>query len=134
MAPKNEQGNQMSKIVPDPPVNTTVPNAEATEAEALIKDREAINRALDYYLDPPEPYSVKTRRPSTMFMIAPDTDTESLLAQACESLASASVMASDFATNLIGPQRNTVLAIQQIVMLAELAVNRALDNVDPQAA
>ena len=66
-----------------------------------------------------------------MFMIAPDMDTESLLAQACESLASASVMASDFASNLIGPQRNTVLAIQQIIMLAELAVNRALDNVDP---
>ncbi|QAY87833.1 DUF6124 family protein [Pseudomonas arsenicoxydans] len=124
----------MSNVVPDPPLNTATPNAEATEAEALIKDREAIKRALDYYLDPPEPYSVKPRRPSTMFMIAPDTDTESLLAQACESLASASVMASDFATNLIGPQRNTVLAIQQIVMLAELAVNRALDNVDPQGA
>ena len=124
----------MNKPVPDPPFNTITPEAEATEAEALIKDREAINRALDYYLCPPEPYSVKTRRPSTMFMIAPDTDTESLLAQACESLASASVMASDFATQLIGPQRNTVLAIQQIVMLAELAVNRALDNVDPQAA
>jgi hypothetical protein len=66
-----------------------------------------------------------------MYMIAPNMDTESLLAQACESLASASVMTSDFATNLTGPQRNTVLAIQQIIMLAELAVNRALDNVDP---
>jgi hypothetical protein len=29
------------------------------------------------------------------------------------------------------PQRNTALAIQQIIMLAELAVNRALDRVDP---
>ncbi|MHC8383673.1 DUF6124 family protein [Pseudomonas sp. LB3P14] len=78
--------------------------------------------------DPP----VNTTTPSTIFMIAPNMDTESLLAQACESLASASVMASDFATKLIGPQRNTVLAIQQIIMLVELAVNRALDNVDPQ--
>ncbi|PWK44589.1 hypothetical protein C7534_102139 [Pseudomonas sp. OV226] len=69
-----------------------------------------------------------------MFLVAPNMGTESLLAQACESLASASVMTSDFAANLIGPQRNTVLAIQQIIMLAELAVNRALDNVDPQAA
>ncbi|MCS3841700.1 hypothetical protein HNR03_006337 [Pseudomonas sp. JAI111] len=120
----------MSKIVPDPPVNTATPNAEATEAEALIKDREAINRALDYYLDPPEPYSVKTRRPSTMFMVVPDVDSESLLAHACESLASASVMAGDFAGYLEGPQRHTALAIQQIIMLAELAVNRALDNVD----
>lgn len=113
--------------------NKTNPNADATEAEALIKDREAIKRALDYYLDPPNQYTATSRRPSTMFLVAPNMDTESLLAQACESLASASVMASDFATNLIGPQRNTVLAIQQIIMLAELAVNRALDNVDPQA-
>ncbi|MHC8331286.1 DUF6124 family protein [Pseudomonas sp. LB3P25] len=121
----------MNKLVPDPPIDTTTPSAEDTQAEALLRDREAIKRALDYYLDPPDQYAPKPRRPSTMYMIAPNMDTESLLAQACESLASASVMASDFATNLIGPQRNTVLAIQQIIMLAELAVNRALDNVDP---
>jgi hypothetical protein len=122
----------MDKLIPDPPFNTTTPNAEATRTEELLKDREAIKRALDYYLDPPKPYAAKPRRPSTMFLVSPDSDTESLLAQACESLASASVLASDFATHLIGPQRNTVLAIQQIIMLAELAVNRALDNVDPQ--
>lgn len=28
------------------------------------------------------------------------------------------------------PQRHTILAIQQVIMLAELAVNRVLDNVD----
>lgn len=43
-------------------------------------------------------------------------------------------MLNDFATYLNGPQRNTALAIAQIVMLAELAVNRALDNLDPQGA
>ncbi|MGL6247202.1 DUF6124 family protein [Pseudomonas sp.] len=122
----------MNKLIPDPPVNTA-PTSEAPEAEALLRDREAIKRALDYYLDPPDQYLEKPRSPSTMFMIAPNMDTESLLAQVCESLASASVMASDFAANLLGPQRNTALAIQQIIMLAELAVNRALDNVDPQA-
>ncbi|CRL50883.1 DUF6124 family protein [Pseudomonas sp. URMO17WK12:I11] len=116
----------MDKLIPDPPLNTTDPDAEETQSEALLRDREAIKRALDYYLDPPSQYTEKPRRPSTMYMIAPNMDTESLLAQA-----SASVMTSDFAANLIGPQRNTVLAIQQIIMLAELAVNRALDNVDP---
>ena len=121
----------MDKLIPDPPIDTTTPSEEVTPTEALIKDREAIKRALDYYLAPPDPYLEKPRRPSTMFMIAPNMDTECLLAQACESLASASVMASDFAANLIGPQRHTMLAIQQIIMLAELAVNRALDNVDP---
>jgi hypothetical protein len=39
------------------------------------------------------------------------------------------MMASDFAGYLEGPHRHTAMAIQQIVMLAELAVNRMLDNV-----
>jgi hypothetical protein len=123
----------MDKLIPDPPLNTTTPSAETSQSEALIKDSEAIKRALDYYLDPPEQYSVKPRRPSTMFMVVPEVDSESLLAHACESLASASVMAGDFATSLVGPQRHTVLAIQQVVMLAELAVNRVLDRVEVPA-
>jgi hypothetical protein len=109
--------------------NRTSP--DAPRAEELLKDREAIKRALDYYLDPPTPYTEKKRRPSTMFMVAPNMDTESLLAHAYESLATASVLASDFSNDLTGPQRYTALAIQQSIMLAELAVNRALDNVDP---
>ncbi|MBK5551723.1 hypothetical protein JFU49_15775 [Pseudomonas sp. TH03] len=79
----------------------------------------------------PTPNPPASRKPSTMFMIVPEVDTESLLAHTCESLASASVMASDFAARLQGPDRHTAMALQQIVMLAELAVNRALDNVDP---
>jgi hypothetical protein len=71
--------------------------------------------------------------PNTMFLIAPDIDTETLLAHACESLASASVMASDFAVFVDGPQRSMLLGIQQVVMLADLAVNRALDNLDSPA-
>jgi hypothetical protein len=121
----------MDKLIPDPPFNTTTPTAEASRNEELLKDREAIKRALDYYLDPPAPHTEKPRRPSTMFIVAPNMDTESLLAHACESLATASVLASDFANDLTGPQRYTALAIQQSIMLAELAVNRALDNVDP---
>ena len=121
----------MDKLIPDPPFNATTPNAEASRTEELLKDREAIKRALDYYLDPPAPYTGKKRRPSTLFMVVPGADTGSLLAHACESLASASVLASDFANNLTGPQRHTAMAIQQVIMLAELVVNRALDNVDP---
>ena len=71
------------------------------------------------------------RKPSAIFFIDPKVDNETLLAHACESLASASVMASDFAGFLEGSQRNTLLGIQQIIMLGELAVNRALDNLDP---
>ena len=72
------------------------------------------------------------RNPSPMFSISPGINNETLLAHACESLASASVMTNDFATFLEGSQRNTALAIAQIIMLAELAVNRVLDNLDPQ--
>ncbi|MCY1251382.1 hypothetical protein D9M72_651370 [compost metagenome] len=65
-------------------------------------------------------------------MIAPGLDTETLLAHACESLASANVMANDFAGLLEGSQRSTMLGIAQVIMLGELAVNQALDNLDPQ--
>ena len=119
----------MTKPVPDPPFETTTPLEDAIRADDQLKNREAIKRALDFYLSP-DP--IKPRLPSTMFLIHPNIDTESLLAHACESLSSAHVMAGDLADQLNRPQRSTALAIQQIVMLAELAVNRALDRVDPQ--
>jgi hypothetical protein len=125
-----EQIFMKDKVVPDPPLEPTTPLEDAVRADDQIKNREAIKRALDFYLCPPPS---KPHPPSTMFLIQPDIDTESLLAHACESLASANTLASDFADQLGRPQRNTALAIQQIIMLAELAVNRALDRVDPQA-
>jgi hypothetical protein len=76
--------------------------------------------------------SIPPHTPSHLFVVAPDINTETLLVHASESLASASVMASDLAGFLDGPHRNTLLGIQQVIMLGELAVNRALDNIDPQ--
>ncbi|MGE8334141.1 DUF6124 family protein, partial [Pseudomonas laurylsulfatiphila] len=46
---------------------------------------------------------------STIFLIAPDIDNRTLLEYACVSLASASVMASDFARDLKGSQGHTLL-------------------------
>ena len=68
---------------------------------------------------------------STIFLIAPDIDNRTLLEYACVSLASASVMASDFARDLKGSQGHTLLGIQQSIMLGEMAVNRVSDNLDP---
>jgi hypothetical protein len=79
----------------------------------------------------PVTHDFPPRKPSSIFFIDPKVDNETLLAHACESLASASVMASDFAGFLDGPQRSTLLGIQQSIMLGELAVNRVLDNLDP---
>jgi hypothetical protein len=70
-------------------------------------------------------------KPSTIFTINPQINTETLLAHACESLASANVMANDLAGFLQGSHRNTLLGIAQVIMLGELAVNRALDQLDP---
>jgi hypothetical protein len=39
-------------------------------------------------------------------------------------------MASDFAAQMQGSQRNTMLALQQVIMLGELAVNRMLDDLE----
>jgi hypothetical protein len=90
------------------------------------------NMTLDK-LTPDPPFDAKSpHRATSFFMVRPDIKTEDLLVHACESLASANTLINDFATYLNGPQRNTALAIAQVVMLAELAVNRALDNIDPQ--
>jgi len=96
------------------------------------KLHDAALRALDHYLAPPAKKQAQAdRRSSTIFVISPSIDTETLLAHTCETLASLNVMASDLAFDLQGPSRSTALAIQQMVSLAELAVNRMLDNVEP---
>jgi len=53
------------------------------------------------------------------------------LAHARESLASANVMANDLVDHLQGTSRHALLGIAQVIMLGELAVNRALDRLDP---
>ncbi|MGF6152221.1 hypothetical protein QFZ84_003210 [Pseudomonas fluorescens] len=40
-------------------------------------------------------------------------------------------MTTDLAFELEGSRRNVALAIQQLAVLAELLVNRALDHLDP---
>lgn len=71
------------------------------------------------------------RQVSHMFTILPNVDNESILCHACENIASLNVMATDLAGELEGSQRNIALAIQQLAVLCELALNRALDNLDP---
>ncbi|MBV6821861.1 DUF6124 family protein [Pseudomonas sp. PD9R] len=66
-----------------------------------------------------------------MFIVNPELDIETLLAHACESLASANVMTMDLADRTEGTSRNTLLGIAQVINMGELAVNRALDHLDP---
>src|SRR3546814_4375428 len=62
------------------------------------KLKEAADRALKYYLNPGAPKTqIRPHKPSTIFTIDAAVDDETLLVEACESLASASVMVSDLA-------------------------------------
>jgi hypothetical protein len=40
-------------------------------------------------------------------------------------------LATDLADHLQGTSRNALLGIAQVIMLGELAVNRALDRIEP---
>jgi len=114
----------MIKPTPNPPQAESTSPYESLDSKKL---HDVAERALDHYLKP-SAAAVRFHKPSSMFQVAPDMDNESLLVHACESLASASIMTSDIAAYVESPQRQTILAIQQIIMLAELAVNRVLDN------
>jgi hypothetical protein len=126
----------MKKPTPNPPETDAIPDANSTSPYVSIETRklhEAADRALDFYLKPSAAIMSAPYIPNQMFLVNPKADTESLLANASESLASATVMLGDFAALLGGTHRKTLLGIAQVVMLGELAVNKALDNVDPAA-
>ena len=112
----------------------SVPETDSVSPYCLNSKKlhDAAIRALDHYLSPPPSKPpLADRRPSSFFAVAPNVDKESLLAHCCETLASANVMASELAFSLTGPQCNMLLGIQQMISLAELSVNRVLDQVDP---
>ncbi|WP_445180595.1 DUF6124 family protein [Pseudomonas sp. McL0111] len=111
----------MFKVTPNPPPTDSTSPYESSDSK---KFHEAAERALDHYLGPPTadimaaPY-----KPNTLYMANPEADTESLLADACESLGSVTVMLNNHAALLEG--------IAQVVMVAEMAVNRVLDKLVP---
>ena len=126
----------MKKPTPNPPEADAIPDANSTSPYASVDTRklhEAADRALDFYLKPSAAIMSAPYIPNQMFLVNPKADTESLLANASEPLASATVMLGDFAALLNGTHRKTLLGIAQVVMLGELAVNKALDNVEPAA-
>jgi len=119
----------MIKPTPNPPETDTTSPYETLDSK---KFHEAAERALDHYLNP-----LLSRKPllksNTRYLIAPGIDSEELLADACETLTSAKIMATDFAGLVDGSHRHVLLGIAQLIMLGELAVNRALDNLEVAA-
>ncbi|NWB21876.1 MULTISPECIES: DUF6124 family protein [unclassified Pseudomonas] len=68
-----------------------------------------------------------------IFCIAQGIDPETLLVQACETLASLNALTTDLAFELDGAFRHKLLATQQLSVLGELLVTRALDILVPTA-
>jgi hypothetical protein len=119
----------MFKVTPNPPPTDSTSPYESTDSRKL---HEAAERALDHYLGPPTadimaaPY-----KPNSLYMANPEADSESLLADACESLGSVTVMLNNHAALVEGSHRKTLQGIAQVVMVAEMAVNRVLDKLVP---
>jgi len=112
----------MFKVTPNPPDIDPTPSSEISDSNTPDDPTERIPSAADIRATP--------HTPCTMFSINPELDTQTLLAHACESLASANVMTLDLADKAQGTSRNTLLGIAQVIMLGELAVNRALERVE----
>jgi hypothetical protein len=113
----------VKKITPDPPETPSLSTSDPLDPGQLSK---VAQHALCDPLRNPKPANPI----SHIFTIAPDVDTETLWVHASETLASLSAMTTDLAFELEGSRRNKALAIQQLIVLGELLVNRALDHLD----
>ncbi|CDF93327.1 MULTISPECIES: DUF6124 family protein [unclassified Pseudomonas] len=117
----------MIKETPNPPApGSTLPYNDPDPD----KLQEAADRALDFHLGThPDP---KPKTSTQVFTVIDTIDTESLLANLSETLASANAMVSDLAFDLEGSRRHVALGVAQMIELSELLANRALDIVDPR--
>ncbi|MFW9079491.1 DUF6124 family protein [Pseudomonas sp. P2757] len=119
----------MTISTPQPPVTDPASPYESLDSKKL---NQSADRALDHYLCPGARIMATVNEPETMYLANPAYNTESLLANASETLGSASEMLNNFAAVLDPAHRKTALGIGQLVMLGELAVNQALDHVEPK--
>ncbi|SFN67768.1 hypothetical protein SAMN03159304_00725 [Pseudomonas sp. NFACC24-1] len=116
----------MIKETPNPPKPaSTFPYGDY----APEKLQEAADRALDHYLkpqdNPPEP-----KPSSQLFNVSDAVDTEVLLANLSETLASANAMLNDLAFDMDGSRRHVLLGVLQIIELGALLADKALDRVE----
>ena len=117
----------MFKVTPNPPETDPASPYESPDSKRF---HQAAERALDHYLKPASQIMASVNEPERMYLANPKFGSESLLANASETLGSASEMLVNFAAMLDPQHRKTALGIAQVVMLGELAVNQALDNVE----
>nr|BFE91337.1 hypothetical protein GCM10020185_18730 [Pseudomonas brassicacearum subsp. brassicacearum] len=85
---------------------------------------------MDYYLKSKPMGETSDKPDSIFFRIDPGVDSECLLANLSENLASANAMISDLAFDLDGSRRRVAMGILQVIEVSELLANRALDIVE----
>jgi len=117
----------MAKVTPNPPA-ADEPTSRAQSARNKKID-DAATRALDFYMKP-KPEKDTSDKSDSILRIDPNVDSECLLANLSENLASANAMISDLAFDLDGSRRRVALGILQVIEVSELLANRALDIVE----
>ncbi|MCJ8203618.1 DUF6124 family protein [Pseudomonas sp. RGM2987] len=120
----------MFKVTPNPPGN---PGSDSDKSSKSKKLDEAAERVLDYYLNPKPAETSNKSQTAHLFMVAPDIDTETLLANASEDLLSISAIAADLADDVDGSRRSVILAISRMADGVHLLVERAMDRLEAQA-
>ncbi|QBZ87329.1 hypothetical protein EPZ47_00930 [Pseudomonas viciae] len=122
----------MFKVTPNPPGN---PGNDSDKSSKSKKLDETAERVLDYYLNPkPADEASGKTQTAQLFMVAPDIDTETLLANASEDLLSISAIAADLTDDVDGTRRSVILAISRMADGVHLLVERAMDRLEVQAA
>ena len=91
----------MFKVTPNPPDNSGTPSEDSLETEKL---KEAADRAFAHYF-PPTTEKPPRHRKGNLFTVAPEVNTETLLANASEDLLSISTIAADLADDVEDSRR-----------------------------
>ncbi|WP_332846425.1 DUF6124 family protein [Pseudomonas lactucae] len=117
----------MYKVTPNPPHAS---NAALSD----VKLHAAAQRAIPHYFPLSDDNAPVEQACSNVFVVNPNIDTETLLANAAENLASANQMAATLAFDLDDPLRALALGIQQLIDLSALLVDRAQEQVAPAAS
>jgi hypothetical protein len=124
----------MFKVTPNPPDADPASPYESPDSKKL---NEAAERALAYHFPSTADIKATPRTISTLFTVAPEVTTETLMVYLVETLASVDVMVHQLVDQLVdhleGGDRNALLGISNSVMLAEITANRVLDQIEPIA-
>ncbi|AZE46512.1 hypothetical protein C4K04_0817 [Pseudomonas chlororaphis] len=115
----------MKKITPNPPC----PSAADFFASLVFSEPSKLDTTSKPMLDAKS--ATQDGDLHSLFVLTPNIDTETLLVHTRENLSSLNAMTDDLIAELRGQQRIRALAIQQFVMLSELLINRALEQVAP---